>query len=112
MLRLQYLHSTFKTAEGIIKSQENDKKLDESLRLPASDLASLNSLCLRKSLEECFNDLVSASSHKMVVERLQHVSLLWHTSRCIERRGRGITSSPPLENVGTLWMNVAERYFK
>ena len=105
MLRMQYLSRLFK---DFTSNSDSCEGLDEKLEVPSNDLASLKCLNFRKSLSESFEQLLSASSHSKVMDLLHHVSVLVHTVHCVGGEGRRGLSYP--DAVGSLWINVAERY--
>ena len=105
MLRIHYLYSVSKSTEAIIKDQK-EELTDKKLLVSNSDITSLQSLNLRKSLADYFNELLSASSHGKVLETLHHVIVLLHTSFNVGRKGCEI-SLP--KHVGLQWKNVVEK---
>lgn len=105
MLRMQYLYHS---ARDIIIEGKNSTGLDQKLQIPGSDLVVLRCLNLRQSLSDYLKLLASASSHRKVTETLQHILIIVHTIHCVGgERGSG-TSFP--DDIGLLWINVAERY--
>lgn len=106
MLRIQYLYYI---SNDVITNCKNCEGLDQKLQLHVDELASLQCLNLMQSLTDYLSQLMSAGSHRNVVETLQHVSVLLHTAHCLELEGRGYGTSLP-KNVGSLWSSVAERY--
>lgn len=104
MLRMQYLHHM---ARDVITSGQNHDGMDPKLHVPPGELTSLRCLNLKECLVSDFELLTSASSHRKVSETLEQVLLLLHTARCLWERGSGFAAFP--ENMGSLWVGVAER---
>ena len=103
---MHYFYSTKKSISAIISSQNTDG-LEQKLHMPSSELTSLHSLALNKSLTDYCDQLTSAGSHRKVMEMLQHISVVLHTAHRIGRRECGTSF---LEGVEPQWRNVIDRY--
>ena len=101
---MQYLYHM---ARDVITSGQNRDGMDPRLQVPPGELASLQCLNLKECLVSDFELLTSASSHRKVSETLEQVLVVVHTACCLWERGSGIAPFP--ENMGSLWVTVAER---